>query len=90
MQRFALWSTLAYNGEMRDTPGRGEVPVESSVPHFLTLDLGARAWVTDAASIYLNVMNVTGAEYMVSRRPFGARPGRPRFAVLGFKYDFGL
>jgi Fe(3+) dicitrate transport protein len=89
MKRWGLWSTLAFNGQMRDLPGVGAIADDELVPRFLTLDLGGRVWVSPRASVYLNVMNVTGAEYMISRRPFGARPGRPRFGAIGFKYDFG-
>ncbi len=89
MKKWGLWGTLAYNGQMRDTPSQGAIPEAQRVDRFVTLDLGGRVWVNERASIYMNMMNVTGAEYMVSRRPFGARPGRPRFASIGFKYDFG-
>lgn len=89
MKKWGLWGTLAYNGQMRDSPGQGGIPAPERIDRFLTFDLGGRVWVNERASIYMNMMNVTGAEYMVSRRPFGARPGRPRFASIGFKYDFG-
>ncbi|MGB1699695.1 MAG: TonB-dependent receptor domain-containing protein, partial [Nannocystaceae bacterium] len=89
MKRWGLWGTLAYNGQMRDSPSQGAIPDAERIDRFLTFDLGGRVWVNDRASIYLNMMNVTGAEYMVSRRPLGARSGRPRFTSVGFKYHFG-
>lgn len=89
MKRWGLWGTLAFNGAMRDVPGQGPIPDAERIDPFLTLDLGGRVWFNERASIYLNIMNVTGARYMVSRRPVGARPGRPRFGSLGFKYEFG-
>ena len=48
------------------------------------------AWYQLAPSLktYLKVDNVTDESVIVSRRPFGARPGKPRQAMIGIKYSF--
>jgi hypothetical protein len=35
------------------------------------------------------MQNLLNTPYMVSRRPFGARPGMPLQLMVGFKYHFG-
>lgn len=37
---------------------------------------------------YVKLDNVTDESSIVSRRPFGARPGKPRQAIVGLKYSF--
>lgn len=88
-RRFSLHSSLRFNGAMRDVPGQGEIPSEEEIPAFVTLDAGARVWITARASVYSNFSNLTNARYAVSARPFGLRPGRPLFGMVGFKYEFG-
>ncbi len=89
MRRWGAHAQLQYTGQMRDVPGTGSIPEQERIERFLTLDLGGNVFVTPRAQIYLNLGNVTASSYMVSRRPFGARPGR-RFSVIGgFKYNFG-
>ncbi len=87
-ERFSLDASFRFTGEMRDLPGQGEIPDELRIPAYFTLDAGGRVWITRRASIYTTLSNITGNQYAVSRRPFGLRPGRPFFAMLGFKYEF--
>lgn len=48
------------------------------------------AWYNLCSSLktYLKIDNMTDESNIVSRRPFGARPGKPRQAVVGVKYSF--
>ncbi|MEM6296278.1 MAG: TonB-dependent receptor [Myxococcota bacterium] len=89
MRRWGAHAELQYNGEMRDVPGRGRPEPEVRIERFWTLDVGGNVFITRGAQLYLNLGNVTRNAYIVSRRPYGARPGR-RFSVIGgFKYNFG-
>ena len=89
MKRFGLNVGFHYNGQMRDLPGQGEVPDNERIPAYFVLDAGARFWVTERASLYVNGTNLTNARYLVAARPLGLRPGAPLSAMLGFKYAFG-
>ncbi|WP_448554993.1 TonB-dependent receptor family protein [Thalassotalea montiporae] len=51
-------------------------------------DFSAWYQVTDALRTYVKVDNLTDEEVIVSRRPFGARPGKPQQASIGIKYSF--
>jgi Fe(3+) dicitrate transport protein len=82
------WETnlgLKYVGEMRDVAGQGPIPQNEQIPgHFVT-DMGAHYQVFAAGKLYANIYNLFDNETMVSRRPYGPRPGRPRQAVIGLK-----
>ncbi len=89
MRRWGAHAELQYNGEMRDVPGRGRPDPQVRIERFWTLDVGGNVFLTRGAQLYLNLGNVTRNAYIVSRRPYGVRPGR-RFSVIGgFKYNFG-
>jgi Fe(3+) dicitrate transport protein len=52
------------------------------------VDVAAWYQVNEALRIYSKLDNLTDAANIVSRRTFGARPGKPRQFVLGAKYAF--
>jgi len=52
------------------------------------VDVAAWYQVNEALRIYSKLDNLTDAANIVSRRPLGARPGKPRQFVLGAKYAF--
>ena len=52
------------------------------------LDLAATFDVTDRLSLFGRVENVLDEKYLVSRRPAGARPGRPHTGLLGVNFRF--
>ncbi len=54
----------------------------------MQLDLSASYWVNNQTKAYFKIDNVTDEQDIVSRRPFGARPGKPRQVTVGFKYQF--
>jgi Fe(3+) dicitrate transport protein len=77
-----------YVSRMRELAG--SAPLDESIAtdaQFVT-DLGGyyRPW--DFLKVYLTVRNVFDEQYIVSRRPFGARPNAPRWIQLGAKIDF--
>lgn len=51
-------------------------------------DLSASYMVSNQAKAYFKVDNLTDEQFLVSRRPFGARSGKPRQVTLGLKYQF--
>ncbi len=87
----AIWGvhvTGSYVGEMRDVAGQGRIPTHERIHRRFVADVGGRVSVTKHASLYFNINNVANTAYMVSRRPFGARPGMPLQLMVGFKYEF--
>lgn len=53
------------------------------------VDLAFQVDPTRSTRFYLQISNLLDEAYLASYRPFGARPGRPFMAQLGFSYRFG-
>ncbi|OHU87690.1 MULTISPECIES: TonB-dependent receptor family protein [Pseudoalteromonas] len=58
------------------------------VPSNITVDLSASYELGDYGRVYAKVDNLLDETEVVSRRPYGARPGKPRQFSLGYKYQF--
>jgi len=58
------------------------------ISSFSTVNLNTRYQVDKKLGLYLNVENLLGNEYISSVRPFGLRPGAPRWVSLGAAYTF--
>ena len=52
------------------------------------IDFSAHYQFNSSFKAYFKVDNITDDSVIVSRRPFGARPGKPRQASFGIKYSF--
>ncbi|MGH8502178.1 MAG: TonB-dependent receptor family protein [Gammaproteobacteria bacterium] len=77
-----------YTGEMRDSASQGSVPdVELTDPQTI-VDLAGSYNITANGQVYAGALNIFDEADIVSRRPFGARPGRPRQFTIGYKYEF--
>jgi Fe(3+) dicitrate transport protein len=73
---------------MRDVAGQGVIADTEKLPAFLVLDLAVDVQLSRFATLYATVNNLTNSRTMVSRRPFGARPGRPFHVMVGAKLRF--
>lgn len=86
--QYQKWSqdfVITWNGEMADqalAAGREYVPAHGVV------DWSGRYRWNSQTSLYARVDNLLDKEYLVSLRPFGARPGKDRTLQVGFKYQF--
>jgi len=77
-----------YESAMRDVAGSGSVESGAHTDAYTTLDASAGWEVDDALRLQLNVDNLTDRKAVVSRRPFGARPNKPRTVRLRAVYRF--
>lgn len=83
-----------YVGEQLEQAGEAGVddndgPLAGAVVDAYTvLDLVARYRPMKKHTVYLKADNLLDKQYRVSRRPFGARPGKPRVLQSGYKYNF--
>ena len=73
---------------MRDLPGQGPIAPDTGSDAYTVLDVSGRFAVSKASEIYARADNLLDARYVVSRRPFGARPGKPLQIAVGYKYRF--
>lgn len=80
-------SQLEQAGEAGETGTDGPL-AGVEVPSYSVLDLNGQYRFDDRHAAYFKVDNLTDEVYLTSRRPFGARPGKPRTLLLGYKYSF--
>jgi Fe(3+) dicitrate transport protein len=79
---------LSYMDGMREIAGSGEPGPGQETDSFVVIDASAQLNIIDELAVYGKVENLLNNDYIVSRRPFGARPGRPRFIYGGVKAHF--
>lgn len=77
-----------YVAPMREAPGTGDLEDTMATDEQLWLDAGVFGRPLSWLTIYGNVRNVTGAQNLVSRRPYGARVNAPRWVQVGAKAQF--
>jgi Fe(3+) dicitrate transport protein len=77
-----------YVGSMSEAAGQGVTLSGKKVPSNLVVDASASYELGEYGRIYAKVDNLFDETEIVSRRPYGARPGKPRQVTLGYKYQF--
>ncbi|MEL6759220.1 MAG: TonB-dependent receptor [Myxococcota bacterium] len=90
IDRLGLNVAASYVGEMRETadeddPLLGALRTEEQ----FIVDVGAEFSLASSTTIYARIDNVFDQQSIVSRRPLGARPGRPFTAFAGLRYRWG-
>jgi Fe(3+) dicitrate transport protein len=87
-ERGGGYVAVSYVASMREVAGSEPLDQTIATDEQFLVDVGARAKIVDGLSLYANVRNVFDQAYIVSRRPFGARPNAPRWIQAGVKYAF--
>lgn len=82
---FTVDLNATFVAEMRDVAGQGDVEDKELIPANKVFDLAAGYRPRKGTKLYLKVENLLNEAYMVSRRPFGARPGKPNQIIVGLK-----
>jgi Fe(3+) dicitrate transport protein len=59
-----------------------------STDSFIIVDISGAYSITEKSQVYARIDNLLGSENIISRRPFGARPNKPRTLSIGYKYKF--
>ena len=77
-----------YITEMSEAAGTGVELAGLMTSDISQIDLAAWYQINAALKIYAKLDNLTDETNIVSRRPFGARPSKPRQIILGAKYAF--
>lgn len=76
---------ITWKGEMADQA------VESArkiIPSYGIVDFSHNYSYSQSLSFNLKIDNLLNNKYLVSYRPYGARPGKPQMLSLGLKYKF--
>jgi Fe(3+) dicitrate transport protein len=85
------WSTYLngrYMDRMRTSAGQGPIPDGEGTDRRFVVDLSVQWQALGPLAFYGQVRNLTDEVYLVSRRPYGARPGLDRTALFGLSVDF--
>jgi len=81
-----------YIGEMQETSGTGDTInfVGVTTAPLTVVDFAASYDIADGddGAIYLKVDNLFDEVEIISHRPYGARPSKPRSAIIGYKISF--
>ena len=77
-----------YITEMSEAAGSNTELEGLTTDALIQVDFSAWYQVNKQIKLYGKVDNITDEEVIVSRRPFGARPGKPRQVIVGVKYSF--
>lgn len=85
---FSTHLSVSYQSRMRDVAGDGPIESASGSDSFTVVDLAAAWQLLPSLELSARIDNLLDREFIASRRPFGARPGKLRSAQLGLKYAF--
>lgn len=88
MAKWGVHVSGTYTGRMREAAGQGEIPDTLATDDYFLLDASANVRILKWLTVYGVGRNLLDATYLVSRRPYGARPGTPRWLQVGVKADF--
>ena len=73
---------------MREEAGKGDIERALYADKYTTVDLSAIWVVNDNWEAQVSIKNAFDESAIVSHRPYGARPNRPRSVIGRIKYTF--
>ena len=76
-------------GRMRTLAGQGAYVATDSTDSYFVVNVSGEYALTDGASLFASVQNVSDNAYIVGRHPAGVRPGLPRLVQAGLKIGLG-
>jgi len=77
-----------YTSEMKEASGEN-VLLSGAITKALTMvDFVVNYELGKMGSVYFKLDNLLDTQEIVSRRPYGARPSKPRSALVGYQYNF--
>lgn len=77
-----------YVDEMRTQAGTGSIARGQGTDSHFIVDLAGEYEVIENTRLFFTADNIFDTEYVASRRPAGARPGKPMTALAGIKFEF--
>jgi Fe(3+) dicitrate transport protein len=87
-ERWGVNLAASYTDSMRVEAGQGATSPTGATDSHWVLDLAGDWALTDGLRLFARVENMLDETYVVAWRPAGARPGRPRTALVGINASF--
>lgn len=81
-------ASVLYQSDMRNIPGKGDIPLAERVEAHTVVDISAAYDVLSNFQLYSTVDNLLDQQYVAGVKPYGFRPGKPRSLNIGAKYQF--
>ena len=85
---WSLEASVDFQSKMREVPGAGLINEDLHADDFTTVDLTVSYRASETLTWQLLLLNASDEAAIVSHRPFGARPNRPRSLIGRVKYQF--
>jgi Fe(3+) dicitrate transport protein len=85
---WAVQAAVNYVAETRAVAGQGTIPRAQSIDARWVIDVSASYRVLEQLRLFATADNLFDNSYIVARRPYGARPGKPRSIFIGLTWDF--
>jgi len=79
---------VRYIDEMKEASGQGVLLSNVTTTSYTIADLSASYSLNQYGKVYLKLDNLFDKQEIVSRRPYGARPSKPRQVQVGYQYSF--
>lgn len=86
--KWAADVTMNYVSTSRAEAGSGPIPVLELINSRVLVDLALSYRVHDQVKLFVTFENLFDEVYVAARRPYGARPGKPRAAFAGITATF--
>ncbi|MGR6871988.1 TonB-dependent receptor family protein [Pseudomonas sp. HK3] len=87
-EKWQLLVSALYQSDMRGNAGQGSIAAEDKIDAYAVFDLAANYKLRPELTLYSTIDNVFDDDYVVAGQPMGFRPGKPRSAHVGVKYQF--
>lgn len=81
-------ANFKHMSSMKEMAGTGSSLSGKETDAYFITDFSAFYNLKESHKFYFLINNLLDEEYMVSRRPYGARAGMPFHAMLGYKFSF--
>jgi Fe(3+) dicitrate transport protein len=78
----------SYVAQMREQSGSGPLDLALATDAQFTVDVGLHYQLLPGIRIYGQARNLFDEAFIVSRRPYGARPNPPRWVQVGAQLEF--
>ena len=86
--KWSIEGAVDFQSKMREIPGTGDIAEDLHADDFTTVDLTVSHQTSDVLTLQVMLLNAFDQAAIVSHRPFGARPNRPRSVIARVRYRF--
>ena len=87
--RYAIGFDAHYVDAMATVAGSSGARPGSNTDSYFVVDAKASAQISDELEAFVSIKNLFDEEYVVARRPAGARPGIPLMVFAGVSVELG-